>query len=874
LSSGLKPSVERVRCRSVKCDRHLVLLNSEPALIHPEPVCCRLITLRRGLDNAVSVILFMVKVFWFIGILVALLLPVQAESQILINELCPKNSSILHDEDGDDPDWFELYNAAAGEASLKDFSIIDGSGSRWFFPDTTLAPAQYLLVFASGKDRHTGQLHTSFRLSNEGELLRLLDPDGHTLDVIHSGPVQPDHSFGRSPLMITEWKYFLHPTPGSRNDDSTMFEGYMNAPVFSHTAGFYPGEIAVSIAFDFSSGNVFYTLDGSVPGPLSTPYTAPIRLDSTKVLRAKAFGIGTGFLPSACITATYFIGFNSTLPVFSISTNPGNLWDWNTGIYVKGPNASPEYPYFGANFWQDWEVPAHIEFFETNQKRVTSQDAGLSINGGSVSRTRPMQSLRLTARETYGESRFRYQLFQEKDISQFKNIVLRNSSGDYNKTHFRDGSLHKLMIGNVDVDLLCYRPSVVFLNGAYWGVQNIREKFSRFYLEENHAANPDRVDLLEEDSTIIQGDFNDFNAMYQYITREDMTQAIAYDSVARMLDIQSFCDYIIAETYLSNIDWPYNNIKYWKEKKPGSKWRYLLMDLDISLGNYGWAPAEMDVLGRLLGPYGDHNKHVQILRSLLQNEEFRLYFINRYADLVNTLFTAEHLGAHIDRVKEVLEPEMPRHFARWGNSMQTWNEEINQVVMPYIQTRPAYALDALQDVFDLERQSLLSLDCWPPSAGKIRINTVEPVLPWSGTYFKGVPVTLTLLPEPGYQFYGWISDSILVPDPTLATIQFDPSVFGHLTALFNAPEDKEQLSVFPNPAAGNTRVYFNSEEQTLGTLVITDISGRERYVDAGFAVNLGLNILEIPVHDLENGLFLLHVTTNKSSRSVKLLVIN
>jgi len=353
------------------------------------------------------------------------------------------------------------------------------------------------------------------------------------------------------------------------------------------------------------------------------------------------------------------------------------------------------------------------------------------------------------------------------------------------------------MIGKLDIELLGYRSCVVCINGQYWGVHNIREKFSKHYLNENYEIDEENIDLLEEDTTIIHGDFQAFNNMVDFITGKDMQIPENYDSASQLLDIHSFCDYIIAETYLSNIDWPKNNIKYWRVRESGWKWRYMLMDLDISLGNYGWAPAEMDVLGRLLGPYGAGIKHVQMLKSLFHNSTFREYFINRYADLVNTVFSTESLVETITGAKAVLEPEMPRHFTKWfTQTMEGWNSEIHEVAIPYALNRPFYARQFLQDTFGLDNQVGIRLDVWPPGSGAVNINSLINLhLPWEGIYFDEVPLNISARPFPGYRFLHWDSDCLNASESNQIVLTKSFSATSSITAIMISETDENEMIV-------------------------------------------------------------------------------
>lgn len=806
--------------------------------------------------------------------LVSQLLPVSnALSQVVINEICSYNGNTIEDEDGSEPDWIELYNAGAAPVNLDQYRITDQSNDPWIFPAINLPPQSYLLVFASGKNRTGPSLHSHFKISREGDVISLYDPSGTLSDRVTIPALHLDHSFGRLPDGGTSQGIFNQPTPGNTNNGMSLFTGYAPDPQFSLPAGFYSGTSLLQITGS-SNGEIHYTTDGSIPEITSIGYTAPISISQTTVVRAVNFSTLPDVLPSEVITNTYLINYLTTLPVFSIATHPDNFWDWNTGIYVSGPNASPVYPYYGANFWQNWEIETHVEFFETNKTRKIAQNAGVEIHGGTSNRSKPMKSLRLSAKNKYGTTTFEHRFFDQKNIRSFKNIVLRNSSFDFNKTHFRDGSLHELMIGKLNIDLEAYRPAAVFLNGVYFGVHNIREKISEYYPAENHGVNPDSLDLLEEDSIVLAGNFNAFNAMHSFITGNNMAVKSNFDAAAAMIDTESLCDYYIGETYLSNIDWPYNNMKYWKSYESGSRWRYILMDLDVSLGTNGWAPASFDVLGRVMGPYGDTSRHVQIFRSLLQNFEFKEYFINRYADVANTLFTPENMRNHILKVRDRIAGEMPLHFLKWGNDMQGWDQEIFNVVMSYIDQRPAYAMEQVRNVFNLAGIHELEINVWPPGAGTIQVNTIRPTpLPWKGNYFDGNTITLRVITNPGFTFAGWISDPVQLSDSKNLQIRVNPDTINRFTAVFNLDSNSDPLQVFPNPAAKEAEAGCILHQAGRASLQITDAAGKVVVHMSDVTVTEGLNLFKFDVSGLRSGFYLIRLITGDSVLSSRLSVI-
>lgn len=827
------------------------------------------ILLFRCFANSSSFLRFLLSIGLFVG-----LFGHTADAQVVINEVCTYNADGIEDSSGDEPDWFELYNAGSAPVSLSGYYVTDQSLNKWYFPEILINPGDFLLVFASGKNLYQGELHTNFTLSKDGERLRLFDASGALLDEVKSVALQMDHSFGRTSDASSTFGIFKEPTPAASNNSEESYRGYVPDPVFSQPQGFYAGHFILAITAD-SESEIYYTIDGSHPDDDAAEYEDPIESDTSIVVCARAFPEDSDWLPSAIVTNTYMVNYTSDLPVFCITTDPENLWDWEHGIFVMGPNADSVYPFHGANFWMDWEVPAHVEFYETTHKQVFEQDIGLSINGGSVSRTRPQQSLRLTCRSKYGASDFNHRFFEDRSNDHFKILVLRNSSGDFNKLHFRDGSLHKLMIGQVDIDLLAYRPAAIFINGQYWGVLNIREKFSKHYLSEHYPVDEDNVDLLEEDSTLIQGDFTAFNTMHDFITGHDMSDTVMYEAAGTMLDIHSFCDYIIAETFLSNIDWPYNNIKYWRERKEGAKWRYLLMDLDISLGNIGWAPADLDALGRILGPFGNDNKHVQLFESLLANAKFRNYFINRYADLMNTLFTSEHMFAHIAKVMDNLKTEMPKHFSRWGNNMDGWNTEFNAMLVPYVLQRNDYARQYVQDNFALNKQVDVTLDVWPHEAGIIHINTIQPgPYPWRGVYYDGVPVSITAVANQGFRFLEWQSIVLSAEEKQYPIVQRNLDTDSEFLAVFEPTKVVNGITLFPNPANEVLKIGYVSRKITTGNIYLKDASGRllRELRNADFTE--GANFYEVDVTELQQGVYFLTVVTQDGVNASPVMIMH
>ncbi len=605
-------------------------------------------------------------------------------------------------------------------------------------------------------------LHTNFQLSGSGESLTLSNQQGNSVDFVEFPSMNADDSYGRMTNGSDDFVFFDSASPGFSNNNSLFFNGYTKEPEFSVPSGFYNGSIIVSIA-NFQTGDTIrFTLDGAVPMDTSELYQEAVHIDSTTVLRARVFK--SGFIPGKIMTKTYLIDFTATVPVISISVDPFDLWDWENGIYVMGPNADPTFPYHNANFWMDWEKTAHIEFFDSSQTIGFDQDIGLKIHGG-YSRAYPQKSFRVLAKGRYGKSSIDYKLFKDKDINSFKRFILRNSGQDYNNTHFRDAFMHKLIQKQTDIDIQDYEPSVVFLNGSYWGVYNIREKIGPYYLNENFGTPDDNVSILRDNHNIVVGSNYHYAEMMDYIKDAPVIDSNTVDSISKLLDIDNYTDYFIAEMFYVNPDWPNNNIKCWRENNTTSRWRYIMTDTDFGFGLFT-SPYKNE-LHRILHSIILYTDNHTPFRRLMENSEYKRYFVNRSADMYNTVLHKDNMIALIEQFRQRMEPEMPYHFDKWGGNMPTWESDVNGMVS-FAEIREPNVRQHYIDEFNLSKLVDITLNIDSINHGTIKINTIIPdSLPWQGTYFDGNPIDLTAEPNDGFLFSHWSSNMIISGEDTL-----------------------------------------------------------------------------------------------------------
>ncbi len=742
-------------------------------------------------------------------------------------------------------------------------------------------------------------LHTDYKLSSGGQTLTLTDSVGNIIDAKAIGALQPNHSRGRNPDGSNNWCLFSNPSPGVSNGSPVCVNTYGDIPVFSLPAGFYTGSQLVSIS---SSDTIRFTTDGSIPTSQSTIYSGPISVDSTMVLRARSFNV-SAFLPGETITNTYFINENISIPVISLSTDSENLWNWNNGIYVKGPDAGAAIPFFGANFWKDWEKQGHAEYFDSTGKPGFELEAGLKIFG-NFTRAFPQKGFRISARDCFGTSQVNYKIFSGRDFSSFKNFNIRNAGNDWNIVHFRDGLLHKAVKSN-HLDIMEYEPCVAFLNGKYWGVYELRERQDKYFFSNNHGADPDKIDLLEYNGDVIEGSNKNFISMADFISTSDMTVKANYDSAAGMMDMDNFCDYFIIETYVNNRDWlisnqfgaGVNNIKFWRTNNPIGKWRYILWDVDVTLGLYGLSNDNS-----LLSTINAANPHSEMLKSLLQNSNFRSYFINRYADLMNTIFVPANLGGLAFKMRDKIAPEMARHFLKWGNTFPnsigvgtsynpaTWNNAINNFLMFFINYRPGYSRGFIKTQFALNKQTSIGLNVSPKGAGQIQISTIIPdSLPWTGIYFDGNPVTITATAKSGFRFSHWQSSKIILVSNPDSSITINPSADDTLVAYFDTIINKDTIlpvepisevsfDVYPNPLSNSFFIRFALPADAPVSLKLYNMLGKEvaEIISPDHTEKAGRYTINpfINSFPLSDGVYFFRFITEGYSATIKRIKIN
>ncbi len=766
-------------------------------------------------------------------------------AQILINEVCSDNETIILDEFGESSDWLELYNSGDSEVDLSGWFLSDNSSelNKWQFPEVTIATNGYLLIFASGEGAGVQDLHTNFKLSSNGESLSLSNADQELIQKLSFPAIPEDVSYG---LSGDEYVFFGTPSPNEENINNDLLE-IAQSPTRLELEFFYPSATTISLECGTPNCNIYYSLDGSKPDEDSNFYNGPIQIDTTTSIRA--VGIAPGFIDSPIETYTIFISTDHDLPIISLNAEPDDYYSFEEGILVNGPNGEDEFPYFGSNFWSDKEVETNFEFFESGIRQI-NQTVDTRVHGGTSARTRLQKPLRLLAKEKYGAPFIDYPMFEEREGTQHKRLVLRNASSDFNTSQLRDGLISRYISRNeIHLDELAHRPAALYINGAYYGMINIREKSDEHYIANLYGIDPNNMDLLEEDTLVTVGNFEIFDEMYDFVISNDLSIPANYRQAETFFDVKNIADYFIVQTGLNNNDFGGNNIKYWRERKEGAKWRYILFDLDLALGLRPWSRYDWDLFLEKMIKYEGTNRHINIFQALLENEGFKNYFLNRHGDLFSTFFETEAFQDELDRSVEEIDHEVRKHFERWpSTSYQEWLDINLPVVYTHMERRPAFAYQYLIDFFGLNKTVDLSLNANPQIGGKININSITPdELPWQGTYFDGVPVKLTAVPALGYRFSHWESSRGTLTDNTRSSIEINFAQAEDITAHYVEIDNNTPYieTVWWTGQTLNTRfgILENSEIE----FSVYDVLGRELFNSGASSLEPGLYTQEFSI---------------------------
>lgn len=516
--------------------------------------------------------------------------------------------------------------------------------------------------------------------------------------------------------------------------------------------------------------DIFYTLDGTTPTQKSRFFPDSLILKKSASIKYIVYKDEKWEGP---FTQHYIVGHAHQFPIVSINSSQKDLFDKTTGIYMKGCCADTVSPYFGANFWEDKEIATHIAFFTPNSATAQHelkihQGAGLKIFGG-YSRSLKQKSFALYARQEYGKGSFKYPFFKNKsNIKSFESLILRNSGSDFNRTQFRDIALSQ-SARHLNIDYQEALSTVVYINGYYWGIMNLREKINEHFLASNHPQiSTPSIDMLKKHNDLKLGSDRDYLALLDFIKEHNLAYSYNYEHVAQQIDIPNYINYSIFQIYINNKD-AGGNVRYYRSSDWDNKWRWILFDTDFAYGlsnSYSYRQNSLESFTKdttISWPHPSWSTF--LLRNLLKNDQFKAQFTNYFCDQLNTTFNAKYIVPIIDSLEEAYEKEMPMHLKRWRilskkwdkewpeKHMRIWYKNVN-VLRHYANKRTKYMFKHLKQFMDYGYGYTFKFDSVSTQMGYVQLNSIKQSKQ-EYTYLSELPIVLTAIPKMDYEFVQW-----------------------------------------------------------------------------------------------------------------------
>lgn len=690
--------------------------------------------------------------------LLLLTLTFSVTSQVIINEYSCSNMTGVTDAYGEREDWVELHNPTATAVDLTGYFLSNKSTNlfKWVIPSGTIPANGFKMVFCSNRNTVNGtQLHPNFNLKQtKGDWIILTNVAGvveDSLKLVHM--TKADHSVGRSTNGATDWKLFTTPTPNANNTGAQNF--YVPTPVISLAPGFYTGTQTVTITCSDPTASIRYTINGANPTTTSTLYSGPITIAATTILRAAAFGTNQ---PSFIESNTYFINVTHPIPVVSVSSSAVST------LVANGNQIT---------------AVGSFELFEDDGTFI-DEGQGEFNKHGNDSWAYAQRGFDYITRDEFGyAAQLEHQIFPESTRDKFQRVILKPAASDNysfeDGAHIRDAFIHTLSIrADMKLDERTWRPCIVYLNGQYWGVYEIREKADDHDYT-NHYFNQDKFNLQylktwggtwqEYGAPNAQPDWT---ALRTYINTNNMAVPANFNYVDSLLNWESLCDYFMFNSYVVNQDWLNWNTAWWRGMDPlgdKKKWRYTLWDMDATFGHYvnytgipdPSANADPCNVENLPNPGGQG--HTNILEKLInENPVVEQYYITRYIDLVNTYFSCDYMIPLLDSMVAEITSEMPGQIAKWpqpGSSFADWQSKV-QTLRNFINNRCTALEQGLIDCYSLTGPFDVTFDVSPALSGEIKVNSIwAPTYPWATSYYGGIATNLVAQPLPGYVFDHW-----------------------------------------------------------------------------------------------------------------------
>ncbi len=596
------------------------------------------------------------------------------DSPIIINEAMPYADKSYGNEGWD---WLELKNVSGEAVEMSDYYISDDGNElqKWQLPAGALMPGEYKIIYCSGDESLSEgyKLHCNFSLSSDDEKLFLSDAEGKIADYVHIHDVPANGSMG---AMADEngLFYFEAPTLGADNENGKR--RISAPPVLLTEDGVFNGVDSVSAELS-ANGTIYYTTDGSLPTLESEQYTAPVSFESTGVLRAVA--VEEGALPSVPVSYSYIMNENHSLPVLSLVTDKPTEF---RGMYLDG--------------YKGKSLQANLALY--NDPAAFNRRCTVTMKG-FTSLGLPKKSMGVSFKGCHG-GKLEGDVFGN-GITEFSNLAIR-AGQDYTFSIFRNELFQELCLqGSENVYAQASKYCVLYVNGEYYGIFCLKEDLNRQFYASHNNVSRSSVESIKFPAPM---GCSFWDEVLDYCWNNDMSVDENYAHICEVLDVDSLIDWTIFEGYSANTD-VQGNLKVFRSPEAGNKWQFSFYDLD-----WGFYADDGDFRVLLLDQGNTGYLMPSLIKSLLQNEDFKAQFIARFKELNESVLSNEHVLGEIDRLQNLLDPEVARDRERWDLSYDSWLSEVDKL-RSYITDcdREIHNIDqicSLLDIDDAQRQEI------------------------------------------------------------------------------------------------------------------------------------------------------------------------
>lgn len=694
------------------------------------------------------------------------------KAQLVINELMQSNIDCVMDDLKEFPDsWVELYNPTSQGVNLQEFRLgtSDKESESWILPNVMVGGGQYALIYC---DKEAKYLHTNFRLDSGKGCSVYLFKSGDIIDKVENLKKQPapNIAYGRKTDGAEEWGYQLTPTPKEANAGNICDHDHiLGEPVFSELGRVVNGNGAQTFNLQLSlpegspeGTEIHYTTNGTEPTIYSTRYTAEIPINKSTAIRAKLFCKGW-LSPRSSVQSYIFHDRKLSIPVISIVTDNKYLNDYSIGIFVN--NKTHE-----KNRQVDWRRPINIELFdEEGQPSQINQLCETRITG-AYSREANRQSMAIYSHKRFGKKNMDYEFFPDQcpNLTNYRSIVLRNAGNDRDYIYMRDAVAQRSMAEYTDIDYQAWRPAVIYINGNYWCILNIRERANENNIITHYDGLED-IDLIEN-GELKEGTIDNFRAFTRFYNEHGHTLA----EYAELMDWEEYIRITAMNFYFNNLDYPGNNNVMWRPRAEGGKWRWIAKDLDYSMGLYGGNAGESGgydhrIIAQWYNP-NDWNLHkganfsitsesTRLFRRLMEDKDFCREFIDRFSIYMGDFLNEKGIRAVWDPMYLKIKDEWKHHRSVvydnpwWPN----YDDELRNA-RNWVSRRTAEMYKQLGEQFDLGSPIPMTVNTsvFPIDGLEMKFNNVPLSRGrFDGKFFANHTVTLEGRAPEGKVITGW-----------------------------------------------------------------------------------------------------------------------